>query len=226
MDFCLLILIAVVYDSWKWLTFCLEDTLECPDSLQAHTAVRHGHQLVVAGGCGGSVGCLASTEGAICFTLGDDQWILRFASVMFGVSILRIFVGHRSLDLGCLDFLVNEEAFERNVLTTCYITVTLLKLDFFLRFHIMSSKLTRFKRKSCLLFVPGLQTQGRGRRDKACFSIWINWGFPCVWRLVHAPVRPQRYLCGWPYVYVWWLPGHRLSFKSRKTPILDGSKYG
>lgn len=37
--------------------------------------------------------------------------------------------------------------------------------------------------------------------------------FPCVWRLVHAPVRPQRYLCGWPYVYVWWLPGHRLSFK-------------
>ena len=104
---------------------------------------------MVAGGCGGSVGCLASTEGAICFTLGDDQWILRFASVMFGVSILRIFVGHRSLDLGCLDFLVNEEAFERNVLTTCYITVTLLKLDFLLRFHIISSKLTRFKWKSC-----------------------------------------------------------------------------
>lgn len=60
---------------------------------------------MVAGGCGGSVGGLAATEGAICVTLGDDQWILRFASVMFGVSIQRIFVGHRSLDLGCFDFL-------------------------------------------------------------------------------------------------------------------------
>ncbi len=29
-----------------------------PGLMQAHTAVRHGHQLVVAGGCGGSVGRL------------------------------------------------------------------------------------------------------------------------------------------------------------------------
>ena len=178
MDFCLLILIAVAVWFLKMTYFLPWRHVGIP-GLIAGTHCRASRTPAggVAGGCGGSVGRLAATEGAICVTPGgwpldpevcfSDVWSfdpenLRWTQ-KFGSWMLRFFGEWGSIWTEC----------SYHVLHYCY----MLKFDFLLRFHIISSKLTRFKRKSCLLFVPGLQTQGHGRRDKACFSIWINWVF-------------------------------------------------
>ena len=127
-------------------------TVEFPD-LQAHTAVRHGHQLVVAGGCGGSVGCWAATRRGDMFHPGgwpvdpevcfSDVWSfdpenLRWTQ-KFGSWMLRFF-GRTRKHLNRMFLPVR-----------CYIIVTLLKFDFLLRFHIISSKLTKSKGKVAIL---------------------------------------------------------------------------
>lgn len=119
----------------------------------------------------------------------------------------------------------------------CYITVTLFEIWLLAEISHHVFKVDKDSSGKVAIFVPRSSDPRPWKERQGLFFHMNQLGFfPCVWRLVHALVRPQRYLCGWPYVYVWWLPGNGAWVSRGKNShcakcqldsyFWTGSKYG